>query len=135
MSRGLSTRPTELPARYRRLFCWDLDRRSKVVREIAATLEELWTALGGVESLSPQERAIVERVTFLKHRVTAYESAVLFNESRAPDVPERPLPMDAGTYSNHVNVLLGLYKTLGITRRQRPVRSLRELMDGPKAVA
>jgi hypothetical protein len=37
--------------------------------------------------------------------------------------------MDAGTYSNHVNVLLGLLKALGIARRQRPVKSLRAHLE------
>ena len=123
---ALSERPTDLPARYRRLFAWDLDRRSKVVREIAADQVEQWQALGGVESLSPQELALVERTVFLRRRVLAYESAVLHNLSRTEDQPERPLPMDAGTYSNHVNVLLGLLKALGINRRQRPVKRLHE---------
>ena len=105
---AVSEKPTELPARYRRLFAWDLDRRSKAVREIAADQVEQWQALGGVEDLSPQELSIVERVVFIRRRVLAYESAVLYNLTRAADEPERPLPMDAGTYSNHVNVMLGL---------------------------
>jgi hypothetical protein len=130
---ALSVRPTELPARYRRLFAWDLDRRSKAVREIAADQVEQWQALGGVDSLSPQELAIVERVVFLRRRVLAYESAILHNNSRDADAPERPLPMDAGTYSNHVNVLLGLLKALGISRRQRPVKRLHEVMRGEAA--
>jgi hypothetical protein len=58
--------------------------------------------------------------------VLAYESAILHNESRHQDQPEKPLPMDAGTYSNHVNVLLGLLKALGIARRQRPDKRLHE---------
>jgi len=128
-----SEKPTLLPARYRPLFAWDLDRRSKSCREIAADQYEQWQALGGVECLSPQELAIVERVVFLRRRVLAYESAVLFNESHRPDETEKPLPMDAGTYSNHVNVLLGLLKALGISRRQKAVRSLRDVMNGTVA--
>jgi hypothetical protein len=119
-----------LPARYRRLFAWDLDRRSKAVREIAADQVDQWQALGGVDSLSPQELALVERVVFLRRRVLAYESAVLHNISRDAEEPERSLPMDAGTYSNHVNVLLGLLRTLGLERRTKPVRSLHEIMRG-----
>lgn len=130
MTRGVSTTlPTKLPARFRRLFAWQLDRRSAVVREIAADLVELWTALGGVEELSPQQLWLCERVVFIRRRVIAYEEAILHNAGRKPNEPERPLPMDAGTYSNHANVLQGYLRTLGFERRAKPVRALSELMS------
>ena len=57
MTRGVSTTlPTALPARFERLFAWQLDRRCKAVREVAADLFELWQDLGGVDSLSAQRR-------------------------------------------------------------------------------
>jgi hypothetical protein len=131
MTRGVSTTlPTELPARYRTRFAWALDRRSKVVREIAADMVELWQDLGGHESLSKQQQWLCERVVFLRRRTLAYESALLHNQSKRADEPEMPLPMDAGTYSNHVNVLLGLLRTLGLERRSRPVRRLHHVMQG-----
>jgi hypothetical protein len=43
-----SDRPTLLPARYRRLFAWDLDRDSKAVREVAADQFEQWQSLDEV---------------------------------------------------------------------------------------
>jgi hypothetical protein len=126
---ALSERPTALPSRYRRLFAWDLDRRSKIVREVAADQYELWQALGGVDTLSPQELSLVERCAFLRRRVLAYEAAVMHNLAMLPGQVERPLPMDHGTYSNHVNVLMGLLKTLGISRRQRPATNLRAHLE------
>ena len=71
MSRGVSTLPTELLARYERLFAWELDRRCKAVREVASDLFELWQDLGTVENLSAQkrllcERALCERVVYLR---------------------------------------------------------------------
>jgi hypothetical protein len=99
--------PTELPARYTRNFAWQLHSSCGVARQVPRDLVEQWQALGGVGELSPQQLTIVERVVFLRRRVLAYESAILYNESKRPDQPERPLPTDAGTYSNHVNVLLG----------------------------
>jgi hypothetical protein len=126
---AISELPTQLPARYDRGFAWKLHGSCKVARQVARDLVEQWQALGGVEGLSPQELTIVERVVFLRRRVLAYESAVLFNESRRVNQPPLPLPMDAGTYSNHVNVLLGLLKALGIARRQRPVKGLRQHLE------
>ena len=125
---ALSAKPTELPARYRPRgrFAWNLDRRCTVVRELAADLVELWQDLGGVDALSVQERALCDRIVFLRRRVIDYESAILHNLSRPEGQPERPLCMTHGEYSNHVNVLLGLLKALGIGRRQRAVKGLHE---------
>jgi hypothetical protein len=125
---AISELPTNLPARYDRGFAWKLHGSCKVARQVARDLFEQWQALGGVDALSPQELTIVERIVFIRRRVLAYESAVLFNEAKRANQAEMPLPMDAGTYSNHVNVLLGLLKALGIARRQRPVKRLHEHM-------
>jgi hypothetical protein len=107
--------PTELPARYRMRFAWKLDKRAKVVREVAADLVELWQDLGGYETLSTQQRWLCERVVYLRRRCLAYESAVLAGTAAAA------LPMDAGSYSNHANVLQGYLRTLGLERRQKTV--------------
>src|SRR5690242_6725045 len=97
--------PTELPAKQsRRAIGWRIDRRCVVARDYTADLRELWADLGGLEHLSFQKRILAERVAFLRQRILSYESAVIYNQTRKPDEPERPLPMDAGTYSNHVNV-------------------------------
>lgn len=126
---ALSNLPTQLPARYRQRFAWTLDKRSKVVREAAADLIELWQDLGGYEALSTQQRWLCERVVFLRRRCLAYESAVMHNLAKLPDQPEKPLPMDSGTYSNHANVLQGHLRTLGLERLQRPVKSLRAHLE------
>ena len=122
MTRGVSTDlPTALPARYERLFAWQLDRRCKAVREVAGDLIDLWTDLGGAPELSAQKRWLCERVVFLRRRCLAYEAAVMAGAEP---------PMDAGTYSNHANVLQGYLKTLGLERRAKNVRSLHEVMSG-----
>ena len=106
----MSEKPTELPARFERLFAWRLDRRCKAVREVAGDLAELWQDLGSVESLSAQKRWLCERVVFMRRRMLAYEAAVMGGTEP---------PMDAGTYSNFANVVQGHLKTLGLERRAR----------------
>jgi hypothetical protein len=69
---ALSTKPTELPARYERLLAWQLDRRCKAVREVAGDLVELRQDLGGAPELSAQKRWLAERVVFLRRRMLAY---------------------------------------------------------------
>ena len=66
-----------------------------------------------------QELILCERVTFIRRRVLAYESAVLAGTDPS---------MDAGTFSNHVNVLNGLLKSLGLGRRARNVPNVREYL-------
>lgn len=125
MTRGASTTlPTQLPAQYERMFAWNLDRRCKVVRDVAADLYELWQDLGGVENLSTQQRWLAERVVYLRRRCLTYEAAVL--EGAEP-------PMDAGTYSNHANVLQGYLRALGLMRqaKQANVRDYLQLDQVP----
>ena len=131
MARGLSrTLPTRLPARYERLFAWNLDRRCKAVRDVAADLFELWQDLGGVDQLSTQKRWLCERVVYLRRRCVAYEAAVMRNADLKPGEEALPLPMDAGTYSNHANVLQGYLRALGLNRQSRPAETLRDVMRG-----
>lgn len=131
MARGVSTTlPTQLPARYERLFAWNLDRRCKAVRDVASDLYELWQDLGGVENLSAQRRWLCERVVYLRRRCVAYETAVMHNAELEPGKEALPLPMDAGAYSNFANVLQGYLKTLGLNRQSRPAETLRDLMRG-----
>jgi hypothetical protein len=131
MTRGLSTTlPTQLPAQYERLFAWNLDRRCKAVRDVAADLYELWQDLGGVENLSAQKRWLCERVVYLRRRCVAYETVVMHNADLEPGKEALPLPMDHGAYSNHANVLQGYLKTLGLNRQSRPTETLRDIMRG-----
>jgi hypothetical protein len=114
---ALSEKPTALPARYERLFAWQLDRRCQAVREVAGDLVELWQDLGGASELSAQKRWLAERVVFLRRRMLAYEAAVLGGTEP---------PMTAGEYSNFANVCQGHLRTLGLERKARNVRTLRD---------
>ena len=121
MSRGHSTvLLTQLPARRLRSFPWtDVDQRSRPAREVAADYWRLATDLGGLESLSTQETALIERAAFLLYRIRQHESAILSG---------RPPPTDAGTHSNYCNVLAGVLAKLGLKRRARIVPNVREYL-------
>jgi hypothetical protein len=104
-----------------RLFAWELDRRSKAVREVSADLVALWQDLGGVDNLSAQQRWLSERVVFLRRQMLRYEADVLAG---------RETHMTAGEYSNFANVCQGHLKTLGLERKARTVRTLRDHLAG-----
>jgi hypothetical protein len=119
-----SEKVNKLPKRYRedrRIASWDLDWGSALGNKVMGELLILAQDLGGWQSLSRQRQILVEKATFLYLMTTEYETALLAG---------KPPPFDAGTYSNKVNVLLGHLKTLGLERRAKPARSLREVMDG-----
>jgi hypothetical protein len=118
---GIGTLEFETSGADARGFVWQLDRRSKAVREVAADLVELWQFLGGHESLSTQRRILVERVVFIRRRVLEFESAAIAG---------KPLTFEYGVYSNLANVLVGYLRPLGPDRKARTVRSLREVMSG-----
>jgi hypothetical protein len=115
-----------LPARFRPGFPWALDKRCETAREVAADLLTLWQDLGGAEALSAQQRWLCERVVYLRRRCVEYEADMMAG---------RPPSMDAGTYSNFANVLMGYLKALGLHRQARPARSLRDYMAGKSAEA
>lgn len=112
-----STLPMTLPARYEAGFPWRLDRRCKAVREMAADLVTLWQDLGGMGTLSTQERALCERVVYLRRRIIAHETAVMRDQ--------KPL-MTHGEHANCCNTLVGLLKTLGLERRALNVGTLKD---------
>ena len=122
---ALSEKPTTLPAKYERLFPWELDRRCTEVREIAADLHDLWESLGGVENLSVQKRWLCERLVFMRRQMRAHEEADWFNQFvRKPDEQLRPVPLTEGEYSNFANVSAGHLKALGLERGARTIGGL-----------
>lgn len=125
MTRGVSTSLTcHVPPHVSR-FPWDkVDRRSRPAREVAADYWRLATDLGGVEVLSTQQAALVERAAFLLYRIRQHECAVLAG---------RDPPTDAGVHSNLTNVLMGVLKALGLERRAKLARTRHDIMSGAEA--
>ena len=121
---SLSEKPTELPARYTQGFAWNLDRRCQNAREVASDLWRLWIDLGGVESLSVQQLWLAERVVFLRRRALEFETATMAGKTP---------PFDAGTHSNVCNVIVGHLRALGLERKARNARTLRDVMNGTPA--
>jgi hypothetical protein len=80
--------------------------------------------LGGWDALSHGDQILVEKAAYLRIRTVDYEVA---------DLKGNPLPFDGGVYGNKANVLHGHLKTLYarvLKRQAKPVRSLREIMNG-----
>lgn len=119
-----SEMPTALPPRYRGGVFWNLDRRSQVAREVIGQLGALVQDLGGLESLSSQQRMLCERAVFLHRRLIEHESAVLSGKD--------PL-MSVNEHVGATNALLGLLKGLGLKRQARDVGDLRSYLEASEA--
>jgi len=105
-----------LPAKYTsNAFAWDLDWRSPIGQRVMSEVLILADALGGWDEISPQEQKYVSRAVYLSIKCAEYEQA---------DLEGKPTKMDAGTYSNHVNVLSGILSKLGSQRRARPAHGV-----------
>jgi hypothetical protein len=120
----LAEKAARLPRKYRpseRIASWPLVWDSALGIEVESELIALSMDLGGWEQLSRQKQILVERVVFLYMWVKQYETALFQGE--------KP-PFDHGAYFNKVNTLHGHLRTLGLERQSRPVRTLREVMNG-----
>jgi len=120
----LAERSKTLPARYRadqRMLSWPIEWDSALGIKIMGELASLTGDLGGWEHLSRQRQILVEKVVFLYLWTTQYEAALW---------ESKPLPFDAGAYSNKVNVLMGLLAKLGLDRRATPIGTLADKMRG-----
>ena len=125
MARGKSTKLlATLPDDYSSDWLGKLDKRTKIARAVLARIGELEYDAGGAESLSAARRSLIRHAAWLDAIVESYEMRLASGEQ-----------IDVGGHTQALNSLLGLYRLLGLERRQRPARSLRDVMDAPATPA
>jgi len=108
-----------IPDRYSPDFAERLDKRTSIAKAIRARIEAIETDMGGADSLSHARRSLVRRVVWLEAIVEHSEQKLAAGEG-----------IDLGGHTQAINTLLGLYRLLGLERRQRPAKRLRDLMSG-----
>ena len=106
----------DLPEQYRSDWLEAMDGRRGTVKAIKERLGMLTDDLGGVDAMSYQRRSLAKRVVWLEAMIEQQEAAI----SRGEEV-------DAGKWTQGVNTLIGLLKTLGLERVARDI-SLAEVM-------
>jgi hypothetical protein len=116
---------TVLPDDYTSDFVDKIDKRTKVARALLDRIQVIESDLGGSETLAHTRRSLVRRAVFLEALVESQELKLAAGQ-----------PIDVGAYTQGINSMLGVYRLLGLERRQRPVRSLRDHLNGTaKAVS
>lgn len=108
-----------LPERYSPNYVEKLDRRTAVGRTVVERVASLEQDQGGADTLSHARRSLVRRAVFLEVLVESQELRMLDGEA-----------LDAGAYTQCLNSLLGVYRALGIERRVKPAKRLRDAVGG-----
>jgi hypothetical protein len=108
-----------IPNRYTPDFAERLDKRTSIAKAIRGRIETIETDMGGAEALSHARRSLVRRVVWLEAIIEHTEQQLAAGKG-----------IDLGGHTQAINSLLGLYRLLGLERRQRAVRTLREVMNG-----
>lgn len=123
MARGKSVKLlAAIPAKYRPDFIERVDRRTVLGRAVYNRYHSVIADLGGDEALSTIKRSHVRRLVTLECMIEGIECHALAGE-----------PVDVGCWVQMVNSWLGVARVLGLERKARNVRTLREVMNAPEA--
>jgi hypothetical protein len=106
-----------IPDKYSADFVDRLDKRTAIAKAILGRIEGIESDLGGGDSLSYARRSLVRRVVWLEAIIEHTEQRLAGGEA-----------IDIGAHTQATNTLVGLYKTLGLERRPKPVARLHEHM-------
>lgn len=107
-----------IPDKYSPGFVERLDRRTNIAKAIRGHIETIETDMGGADGLSHARRSLVRRVVWLEAIIEHSEQKLAAGEG-----------IDLGGHTQAINSLLGLYRLLGLERRQRPAERLRDVMQ------
>jgi len=117
MPRITKRNPKHLPKKYVPGFLTEMDRRSLVFKQLKSAYNEVLSDCGGKDNLSHAKRALIERFCFLEMTLQTYETLIASGEA-AEDV--------MGKYTQAVNALQGLAKTIGLNRVPRKAKNLKQ---------
>lgn len=122
MARGASTKlMATLPDNYSADWLAKLDKRTKVAKAVLARIDALETDAGGADNLTAARRSLIRHAAWLDAIVDSHELRLAAGEQ-----------LDVGAYTQALNSLLGLFRLLGLERKARPVRRLREHLEAPQ---
>jgi hypothetical protein len=123
MARGVSTKLlATLPDGYSSSWMKRIDKRTKSARAVLNRIADLESDAGGADGISHAKRALIRRAAFIEAVCEGHELRLLKGEE-----------IDVGALTQATNTLLGIYRMLGIDRRLKTVRSLRDVMRDTEA--
>jgi hypothetical protein len=105
-----------LPAKYAPGFLQQLDGRTRTFEKLHQAHIEILADVGGEESLSHIQKALIERFVFLEFSLRSIEARIAQDPKKSGHEINR--------WVTGLNSLLGLGKTIGLERRARKITSL-----------
>lgn len=119
MARGKSEKLlATLPDNYSADWLSKLDKRTKIARAVLNRIESLEADAGGPDSLTAARRSLIRHAAWLDAIVDSHELRLASGQA-----------LDVGAYTQALNSLLGLFRLLGLERKARPVKRLRDHLD------
>ena|SRR5258708_9895973 len=123
MARGVSTKLlATLPDGYSSNWMNRIDKRTKTAKAVLNRIAELEADAGGADAISHAKRSLIRRAAFIEAMCEGQELKLI-----------RGQEIDVGALTQSTNTLLGIYRMLGLERRLKTVRSLRDVMSGAAA--
>lgn len=99
----------------RRTFLQAVDGRSEQARTLRGRLHQLTTDLGGADTLSYQQRSLVERAIFVEARLIQFENEFALGAG-----------FDHAEHVALTQLLMGIYTRLGLKRVPRDIGTLEQ---------
>ena len=113
-----------VPGQFSQDWIARLDGRTTLARAVRDRLHTLQTDLGGESALSYQERSLCRRAVWLECLIEQRESMLAKGHE-----------IDEGSHTQSINALMGVWKALGLQRRQRDVPTLSEYLANREAAS
>jgi hypothetical protein len=124
MARGKSVKLlASIPAEYSPDFMERLDKRTVLGKAVVDRYHTVIADMGGEDNLTAIKRSLVRRFTWFEVMIEGMECRAAAGEG-----------IDIGAWTQLTNSWLGIARMLGLERRQRPLRSLREHLNGTAKV-
>jgi hypothetical protein len=109
------------PKRFEANFLAKMDGRTEIFQQLKTAYDEIVADCGGVENLSHVMLALCERFVFLEFTLQQLESRIASNPKGADEFISK--------WIQACNSVTGLAKTLGLEKRVRKVKNLREYVE------
>lgn len=122
MARGKSVRLlAAIPTNYSPDFMERLDKRTVLGKAIVERYEAIVTDLGGGDALTTIKHSMVRRFVWFEAMIEGMEC----DAASGKDV-------DIGSWTQLTNTWLGIARTIGLERKTRPTRRLREHLEAAR---
>lgn len=108
----------EIPQKYSHDWLEKLDGRTAIAKAVNVRYHALTHDLGGHDNLSYQQRSLCKRAIYVECVIELQEAALARGEE-----------VDQGRLTQSINTLIGLLKTLGLSRQAKDIPNLAEYLS------